>query len=82
MARQSFNPRDFGVGMEKAEFVDLMAEEFNAYVRGSMAVDELLLHPRTAIHFCDTVRAKHAWFNLPDDIILRSVMQRRKNPKE
>ena len=80
MGRGSFEPRDFGVPMERAEFVDLMAEEFNEHVRGLISVDELVLRPRGAMHFCDCVRQKHGWIDLPDDIILRSVMNRRKNP--
>jgi hypothetical protein len=80
MARQAFQPRDFGIDMDKEDFLDLMADDFNSSVRGVMTVDELLLHPREALHFCDEVRAKHGYFSLPDDIILRSVMQRRKSP--
>jgi hypothetical protein len=80
MARQSFDPRDFGVDMEKEDFIDRMCEEFNNTYRGQMSVDELLLHPREALVFCDGVRRTLGNFDLPDDIILRSVMQRRKNP--
>lgn len=80
MARGSFQPQDFGINMEKAAFVDLMADEFNETYRGQLTVDELLLRPRAAMHFCETVRHKHGWYDLPDDIILRTVMQRRKNP--
>jgi hypothetical protein len=80
MSRQTFDPHEFGVNMGKSEFVDLMAEEFNAFIRGAMSLDELLLRPRQALAFCDEVRRKHTFFDVPDDIILRSVMQRRKNP--
>lgn len=80
MARGSFQPSDFGIQMEKADFIDQMADDFSEAFRGTLSVDEVLLRPRTAMHFCDQVRAKHLYFDLPDDIILRSVMQRRKNP--
>lgn len=43
--------------------------------RGAWTIEELLLHPRDAIRFCDDVRHKHAYFDLPDDIILRSLLQ-------
>src|SRR4051812_31028990 len=80
MARQSFKPQDFGIDMDKDAFIDQMCEDFNEYVRGSLSVDEMLLRPRTALHFCDSVRAKHLYHDLPDDIILRSVLGRRKHP--
>lgn len=80
MARGSFEPSDFGIDMTKGDFLDQMAEDFNNSFRGGLTVDEVLLRPRTAMHFCDSVRAKHGYFDLPDDIILRSILQRRKNP--
>jgi hypothetical protein len=80
MGRQTFDPLDFGVNMDREQFVDLLAEEFNTTYRGAWSVDELLLHPREAMQFCDGVRHKHGFFDVPDDIILRSVLQRRKNP--
>jgi hypothetical protein len=48
--------------------------------RDGWTVDELLLHPREALNFCDQVRRRYGYFDVPDDIILRSIMQRRKNP--
>jgi hypothetical protein len=82
MARAQFDPHEFGVNMDREPFIDLMCEEFNAYVRGTLSIDELLLRPRTAINFCDMIRGKHGWHDLPDDIILRVIMRRRKNPGE
>lgn len=81
MSRQSFDPRDFGVNMEKPEFIDQMCEDFNTVYRGQWTVDELLLRPREAMRFCDDVRHRHGYYDLPDDIILRSILQRRKNPQ-
>ncbi len=66
--------------MERENFLDLMCDDFNDFVRGSLSVDEMLLRPRTARHFCDIVRAKHLFDDLPDDMILRAIMQRRRNP--
>lgn len=80
MARQSFQPQDFGIDMTLDSFIDQMVGDFNSYVRGQLSVDELLLRPRAALNFCDIVRATHGYFDLPDDIILRAVMRRRKNP--
>lgn len=80
MSRGKFDPSDFGVEMTREEFQELMAEAFNTTFRGSWTIDELLLHPRDAMKFCDDVRNAHGWDNVPDDIILRSVLTRRKNP--
>lgn len=80
MARGRFDPSEFGVEMERDAFIDVMTEDFNDHTRGQLTLDEMLLRPRTALYFCDQVRQKHGWFDLPDDIILRSVMIRRKNP--
>ena len=62
------------------EFIDRLVDDFAETFRDAWSVDELLLHPREALRFCDDVRRKHGWFDVPDDIILPSVLQRRKNP--
>ena len=80
MSRATFDPAEFGVGVSKDEFMDRIADTFNETFRGSLSVDELLLRPREAVRFCDSVRARHNWFDVPDDILLRSLMNRRKNP--
>jgi len=80
MGRGKFNPADFGVNLEREEFSDLMVDEFNGIYRGAWTIDELLLHPREAARFCDDVRRKFSYHDLPDDIILRVIMSRRKNP--
>lgn len=80
MARGRFDPKDFGVNMEREAFMDLMVEEFQTRFRDNLTIDELLLHPREALMFCDAVRLKHGFYFLPDDIVLRSVMTRRKSP--
>lgn len=81
MARGKFDPADFGIeDMERDDFMDLMVEEFNNRFRGQWTIDEVLLHPRDAMAFCDDVRMRHGWLMLPDDVILRSVLTRRKNP--
>jgi hypothetical protein len=82
MARHALDLQVFGINMDKEAFVDLMCDAFNGYVRGTLTVDELLLRPRMALHFCDTVRAEHQFHDLPDDVILRVIMGRRKRPGE
>lgn len=81
MARDEFRPSDFGIEMDKEDFRDQMVSDFNATYGGKLTLDELLLRPREAMRFCDEVRSKHLYYDLPDDIILRSAMARRKHPR-
>ena len=80
MARGHFNPRDFGVELDREHFMDEMVDEFAEACRDTWSIDELCLHPREALRFCDAVRHRKSYYDLPDDIILRSIMARRKNP--
>lgn len=80
MSRDHSQPRDYGVNMEKVDLVDALAQDFNDIYRTTWTVDELLLHPREAQRFCDDVRHNRGWFDLPDDIILRWLLNRRKSP--
>ena len=80
MARPSFELKDFGVTVEKGVFTDQMVDDFNTTYRGMWTIDELLLHPREAARFCDQARHAHGYYDVPDDIILRVILARRKNP--
>lgn len=80
MGRGNFDPQEFGVNLTRQDLSDLMVSNFAEVYRDSWTIDELLLHPREAVRFCDDVRRKHGYFDLPDDIILRSILNRRKNP--
>ena len=80
MARNTFDPADYGVEASREDFADEMVSDFSAIYRGQWTIDELLLHPREAAHFCDEVRRLHGYFDVPDDIILRTILTRRKNP--
>lgn len=80
MGRGQFDPKDFGVDLPRDELIDRFVNDFNDTYRGVWSIDELCLHPREALRFCDDVRRNHGWFDMPDDIILRSIMNRRKNP--
>ncbi len=81
MGRESFSPKEFGVKMTKPEFTDKMVEMFGAVYRGCWSIEELTLHPREALAFCDTVRREMVAFDLPDDIILRVIVAQRKKRK-
>jgi hypothetical protein len=80
MVRQTVDPREYGVDMSKDEFTDKMAERFSSQYRGHWTIDELLLHPREASLFCDDARRSLMAFDMPDDVILRVILGRRKNP--
>jgi hypothetical protein len=80
MGRGKFDPVEFGVKMTRDELTDQMVDDFSVTYRGQWTIDELLLHPREAAWFCDDVRRKHSYFDLPDDVILRVILTRRKNP--
>ena len=79
MRRGDFDPRDYGVDMDRARFQELMADDFAEAFHGTTSEDELLLHPRDALRFCDDIRHKHGFFDMPDDLILRSVINGRKH---
>lgn len=55
--------------------VDILSEMFSSW-----SVDELMLHPRDALDYCTAVRRQISGPGLPDDLILRCLMARRKNP--
>lgn len=79
MVRGKFDPAEFGVNLSREDLTEQMVDEFNSAYR-SWTIDELLVHPREATRFCDDVRRKFGYWDLPDDIILRVIMTRRKNP--
>lgn len=77
MARQTQTFPDFGIPDDPAELTDRLAElMFNLYP--AFTVDELLLRPREAVRFCDAARQQTGYFDLPDDVILRALLNRRK----
>ena len=80
MGRGRFDPKDFGVDLSREDFADKMVECFAEIYRDTWTMDELLLHPREAAMFCDNVRRKYHYFDVPDDVILRVILARRKNP--
>lgn len=80
MARTKLRFDQFGIAGDPEMIADKLVDAFNVYARGQLTIDELLLHPRDALAFCDQVRAANGWFGLPDDMVLRPILTRRKNP--
>ncbi|WP_010587130.1 hypothetical protein [Schlesneria paludicola] len=78
MLSRGLSPTDFGVDLDRSQFIDLIAEDFEKQFVGLCMIEELLLHPDQAKHFCDRIRRKHHCPKVPDDFILRSLMQRKR----
>ena len=74
MTKRSFEPQSFGVDLTRVAFDEAITDAFNNSIRGQISFDELLLHPRSALRFCDDIRMANGWHDVPDDIILRVVM--------
>ena len=79
MPRRVFDPADYDIPLSRDAFTDRVVEQFQGLYRDSLSVDELLLHPSEAMHFCDLVRRKYAYYGVPDDVILRVMIARRKS---
>jgi hypothetical protein len=71
--------RDAGPLRDVEVTIALQDRGYRTY-RDQWSVDELMLHPREAARFCDQARFQHGYFDVPDDIILRVILTRRKNP--
>lgn len=74
----ALNPREYGVDMDRDEFVEKLVGEFEETYRGGLSIDELCLRPTEALRFCTDTRRRLGAFDLPDDIILRTIMNHRK----
>jgi hypothetical protein len=69
-----------GCSVPIAQFQDEL-EDLHSHLYQSWSVDELLLHPDDAKEFCDTIRRQTSFQGLPDDLILRCLISRRKKGK-
>ncbi len=58
-------------------FRDVITEEFHGMFR-SWTDEELMCHPREAVHFCNCVRLKSRLTDIPDSLILRTLTNNRK----
>lgn len=81
MSRGRWEPSDFGIkDMTREDVGEKVVELFNETFRGMWTVDEMLLHPSQSLRFVQDVKLKMGWLTTPEDIILRSLLTRRKNP--
>jgi hypothetical protein len=77
VARQTMKFADFGVTEDPDQFTNSLADLFHG-MYPSFTVDNLLVRPREALRYCDAARQKTGYFDLPDDIILQAILNRRK----
>lgn len=75
----------FDIQMDPTAFKDLVAQRFVLHYPAIGTVDELLVRPREAARYCDHVRdalaaTEEAAYDLPDDVILRTLLNARKRP--
>lgn len=68
----------FGITQPHEHVSAVIAQLFHERFPTGVTVDELLLHPRDAMRFCDSVRDRQGWIGIPDDVILRALLNRRK----
>lgn len=79
MGRGNWQTSEFGIAVSKEEFTDQAVVMFGNIYADAWTIDELLLHPREACRFCDDFRRHHGYWDVPDDIVLRVILNRRKN---
>jgi hypothetical protein len=77
--RQAQTFADHGVEEDAVLLIDRMTEIMQS-LYPAYTIDELLLRPRHALLLCDAIRQATGYADLPDDIILRPILNRRKNP--
>lgn len=71
---------EFDIHVSYEEFTDIVVDFFNTKYSGTISVDDLLLNPREAVRFCDELAAANGWVCVPDELPLRALLNRRKNP--
>lgn len=72
--------KEHGCEVPIVEFQDYLESTYPKHFP-QWSIDEMLLHPSEALTFCDSIRSsRHEFATIPDDLILRSLLARRKNP--
>ncbi|WP_428307109.1 hypothetical protein [Lacipirellula sp.] len=76
MILENIDLEQYDIDLTLEDFKDEMADDFNDYFRGQESIHELVRAPRQAHQFCDWVRTKRGYLDVPDDIILQCVLDR------
>ena len=69
----------YEVKLSVDEFKTLLVDRLHD-LYPSFSVDELLVRPREAVEFCRSIRRTLGNFDVPDDMILRPLLNSRKSP--
>lgn len=77
VSRLSKTLAEYGIDTDPEMFVDSLVERFQG-MYPAFSIDELLVRPREALRFCDSVRCATGNYDLPDDVLLRPLLNRRK----
>jgi hypothetical protein len=77
VARLSDSLPHYGIDTDPKMFVDQLNDMFHG-LYPSFTLDDLLCRPREALAFCDAVRRGLGNYDLPDDLILRPMLNERK----
>jgi hypothetical protein len=79
VARSRISPQQHGLYMSREKWMMQVVRVFEKFDGGKWSVDELLLHPRVAIRFCNEVMEKVCDTAVPHHFILRTIMVWRKS---
>jgi len=70
---------DIGVTMGADKFREIIVDEFTAtFATKGWSGDELCMHPDCAKEFCNVIRRKVNHAMIPDDVILRTLINIRR----
>ena len=78
VARLAMTLTDFGIDGDPQQFVDRLGDVLAEMYPG-LTIDALLVRPREALRLCDAARQREQCYDLPDDVILQAMLNRRKN---
>jgi len=73
--------KEYGCETPIKQFQDALEEVFNRDYRARFTVDSLMQHPSDAVEYCQKINKYQSDFAaVPENLILRCLMARRKNP--
>lgn len=71
--------RELGVRFSAEKFRDAITDEYNETIKPrGWSGDELCMHPYAAIEFCIAVRKRLKFQGIPEDLILRTLINIRR----
>jgi hypothetical protein len=80
MARRNKGIEDFDFGIAKEVFLDVLNDTFDSMYRDmDLSFDELLVRPTEAVRFCAAIRDRFKILDIPEDLILRTMLNDRKH---